>query len=163
MRRRRLVGVLMGALLGVALTGCQQADLDALDRRLAEALAPELDRRPVALPEVVSLPMLQYRYANARSPFRFEGQGFGGQRFGQGSGLAAFSLDELELVGVLGRGPRHWALFEAPDGHLYRVAQGEMVANPPARVAAISGEAVRLEAVAGKDYRWKERVMRVGE
>lgn len=163
MRRRRLVGMLKGALLVAILTGCQQADLEALDRRLARALAPELDRRPVALPEVVSLPVLHYRYANARSPFRFEGQGLDGQQFGQGGGLAAFSLDELDLVGVLGRGPRRWALFEAPDGHLYRVEEGAMLASPPARVAAITVEAVRLEAVTGKDYRWKERVMRVGE
>ncbi|MAR74487.1 pilus assembly protein PilP [Halomonas sp.] len=163
MKRRRFLGLLVGALFVAILAGCQQADLDTLDRRLAEALAPELDRRPVALPEVVTLPVLHYRYASARSPFRFEGQGFDGQQFGQGGGLASFSLDELDLVGVLGRGPRHWALFETPDGHLYRVAEGGVLASPPARVAAITVEAVRLEAVAGKDYRWKERVMRVGE
>lgn len=163
MSRRRRVGVLVSVLLGAALAGCQQADLDALDRRLAEALSPELDRQPVTLPEMVTLPVLHYRYASARSPFRFEGQDLGGLPFGSAGGLAGFSLDELELVGVLGRGPRHWALFEAPDGHLYRVAEGAMLAHPPARVASISDEAVRLEAVAGKDYRWKERVMRVGE
>ena len=154
----RLWLVLACVMTGCVLTGCEHDSLEALDERLAAALTTEWRQPAGELPESVELPILHYLYAESRSPFRFAGQV---QRDPQG--LAAFALDELTLVGVLERQSQRWALFETPGGRVHAVMEGQSLASPAVKVAAIEPDAVRLEADDPEHYAWRDRLVSVGE
>ncbi|MGQ7246673.1 pilus assembly protein PilP [Halomonas sp. V046] len=133
-------------ILVLLLAGCVDPELDALDRTLAR-----LRDHPQAVPVPVlaELPVLSvpdYRYGGSRSPFRRAGVASVSGQERAGNGLAAYPLDALTLVGVLGRDGQRWAVVRDPEGRVHRVGVGTPLGLAGRRVVAIDNQGMRLAA-----------------
>ncbi|MGO1395733.1 MAG: pilus assembly protein PilP [Halomonas sp.] len=157
------------AAAAVVLTGCAEADLDQLERTLADIRQSPGGQPPViavALPESRDL---AYLYSGERSPFlppsaiaqdgadRGEGALAPDQQR-RSEPLERFSLQELRLVGSMRMGRRRVALIAAPDGNVTSVKEGNYMGADYGRITEISRQEIRVtERVFTQRDGWQER------
>lgn len=157
-----------GLLCMVAMLGaCSDADLEGLDKQLT-ALAdqpPPAPRRLTAISR--ALPEnYGYRQAAGRSPFRADEESRSITLSPMGLStivLSQYSLDQLELQGILARGDRHWALVASPDGELHRLGLARRLGRDAWKVVAIGSRSMTLVARASTGEQvTRQQVMRLG-
>ena len=140
-------------LLGLAVlsAGCQDAGLEALERRLeawrVDAVAPARQALPAAPEEEV----ISYRFADAPSPFAVPESGEGRADVGEVASrevsrtpLEDLTIEALNLVGILRIADEAWALVRTPEGRVHRVGVGARLGRHRGRIVAIGEAEVRL-------------------
>lgn len=157
------------AAAAVALAGCVEADLDQLERTLADIRQSPGGQPPViavALPESREL---AYLYSDERSPFLPpDAMAQGGADRSEGAlapdqqrtpePLERFSLQALRLVGSMRMGRRQVALIATPDGNVTSVKEGSYMGADYGRITEISRQAIRVtERVFSQQDGWQER------
>lgn len=151
------------------LTGCADANLDQLERTLADIKQSPGGKPPaisVSLPESQSL---AYLYSEGRSPFLPpEAIAQGNASRDEGAlapdqqrtpePLERFSLQELRLVGTMRMGNRQVAMIASPDGNVTSVREGNYMGTDYGRIGGISEQEIRVtERVFTQREGWQER------
>ncbi|MCI0509104.1 type IV pilus assembly protein PilP [Chromohalobacter marismortui] len=164
---RRWRGPLIGLMALAMLSGCRDADLNALDARL-----DNLRQRPEgsieALPPSPTYRTAHYTQAQQRSPFNAErrmqaesalsSQDNGPDRQRPRDPLERFPLEQLELVGILTVDGQPSALIRAPDGNVYRLFEGDHLGTDYGRITAINDASIELvERVRDGGDAWRQR------
>ncbi|AMD01978.1 MULTISPECIES: pilus assembly protein PilP [Halomonas] len=169
-RRHRWLAV--GGALVLALAGCADPQLASLDRELATIRANPGMPEPLALPEVPRYEPTPYTEGDRRSPFRPQlpepeatpqgDDGVAPDADRPREPLEDYSLEELELVGVLSMGGQSNALIKAPDGEVHRLQIGRHMGRDHGRIVSITGSSVQLvELVPTGGGGWVERNTRI--
>ncbi|RCV89219.1 pilus assembly protein PilP [Billgrantia montanilacus] len=172
MRETRRDWLAASGVLLLALSGCADPQLSSLDRELATIRANPGTPEPLQLPEVPSYEATPYQQGDRRSPFRPQLPEPEAVPVGE-AGLApdtdrtrepleSYSLEELELVGVLAMGGKSNALIKAPDGEVHRLQIGRHMGRDHGRIVSITGSSVQLvELVPTGGGGWVERNTRI--
>ena len=154
----RLIGAMM---ICAALAGCAGGN-NELQNWVAEVKArpaPALDPLPV----MQQFETFEYAAQNLRDPFseEFNGASSSGPRPDPGrrkQTLEQFPLDNLDMVGTLGRGPGMVALVMAPDKVTYRVHPSVYMGQSDGRVTAVYEDRIEMiELVPDGAGGWLER------
>ena len=151
------------------LVGCSEANLDQLERTLADIRQSPVGQPPtiaVALPERQDL---RYVHSDDRSPFlapeaitqgsanRNEGA-LAPDRQRTPEPLERFPLQELRLVGTMRMAGRQVAMIASPDGSVTSVTQGNYMGTDYGRIADIGAQEIRVvERVFTQREGWQER------
>lgn len=76
--------------------------------------------------------------------------------------LEEYPLDALKMVGTLARGKQAWAVIQAPDGTVHRVAVGNHLGQNFGKILRVSEEKIELvELIQGTLGDWVERAASV--
>ncbi|MCE9664185.1 pilus assembly protein PilP [Halomonas sp. M5N1S17] len=172
MREMRRYWRVVGGGLMLALAGCADPQLSSLDRELATIRANPGTPASLELPQVPSYEATPYEQGDRRSPFRPQlpepetapaGEaGLAPDADRSREPLEAYSLEELELVGVLAMGGQSNALIKAPDGEVHRLQIGRHMGRDHGRIVSITGSSVQLvELVPTGGGGWVERNTRL--
>ncbi len=172
MSRRRHRWLAASAGLVLVLAGCADPQLSSLDRELAEIRANPGMPEPLELPEVPRYAPTPYEEGDRRSPFQPQlpepeatpagDVGVAPDADRPREPLEAYSLEELELVGVLTMGGQSNALIKAPDGEVHRLQVGSHMGRDHGRIVSITGSSVQLvELVPTGGGGWVERSTRI--
>ncbi|WP_110714709.1 pilus assembly protein PilP [Salinicola acroporae] len=159
--RLLLAGMLIASGL---LTGCQDADLGALEAQL-DALRHKPEGQIAALPQMPQYATADYDQSQRRSPFVAEHDEQvepvdraplpDADRPRQP--LEAFELDSLTLVGTLMVGNTPSGLVAAPDGRVHRLFEGDYLGRDYGRVVDVESRALALvETVRDPQGDWTE-------
>lgn len=153
----------------IALTGCADAELDQLERTLAD-----IRQSPGGQPPIVSVvwpesQSLAYQHSQARSPF-LPPESISEATVNPASGALApdqlrpaepleqFQLHELQLVGTLRMGGRQLAMIASPDGNVTSVQEGSYIGTDHGRISHIGAQEIRVnERVFTQREGWQER------
>ncbi|HDZ47001.1 hypothetical protein LCGC14_0155100 [marine sediment metagenome] len=153
----------------VVLAGCADAELDQLERTLADIRQSPGGQPPgvsVAWPESQTL---AYLYSEERSPFLAPNAiAEGGISPTDGAlapdqqrvqePLERFQLQELRLVGTLRMGGRQVAMIASPDGNVTSVREGNYMGSDYGRISQIAAQEIRVnERVFTQRDGWQER------
>lgn len=159
------------ALCVLALTGCQDAEIPLLDRKLDEIHATPTGQI-VPLPQTPRYQAVTYDRAGARSPFlperpeleskSIEGIDLAPNLDRARDPLEQYSLDGLRLVGTLSTDGRNSALVRDPQGKVHRVYVGEHMGTDFGRIVGITDSSVQLvEIVSNGQGGWDERARNI--
>ncbi|WP_189444449.1 pilus assembly protein PilP [Salinicola rhizosphaerae] len=155
--------------LVIGLSGCGEADLDALQEHL-DALRGKPQGKIAALPDMPAYTVAVYDQAARRSPFEpAQAKSVApvdttplpdADRPRQP--LEAFELDSLSLVGTLSVGSQRSGLIEAPDGKVHRVFVGDYLGRDYGQIKTIEPRALALtETIRTEQGGWVERQQRL--
>ena len=155
----------------LALTGCQNAEISALDRQLDEIRATP-SRQVALLPQAPRYQAVTYDRAGVRSPFvperpepeknDIEGTDLAPNLDRARDPLEQYPLDGLRLVGTLSTDGRNSALVRDPQGKVHRVYVGEHMGSDFGRIVSITDSAVQLvETVSNDQGGWIERTRHI--
>lgn len=146
--------------------GCSDAELTALDARLAELRAQPAGK-VAPLPQAPQYQTVSYDQADGRSPFMPERSVADQQRnisdlapdlSRPRDPLEAYSLDSLKLVGILSVDERRSALVRDPEGRVHRLHVGAYMGTDYGRIVSITNASVQLvEVVPNGQGGWTER------
>ena len=164
MKRFALPGI---ALCVVLLSGCQDAEIAALDRRLDEIRAAPTGQ-VAPLPASPQYLAVTYDQANLRSPFMperpepeeksLEGIDLAPNLDRPRDPLEQYPLEGLLLVGTLSIDGINSALVRDPQGEVHRVHVGEHMGTDFGRIVSITDSALQLvEIVSNGQGGWIER------
>ena len=159
---------LYGAGLGFLLAACADPQLGDLQQQLAEVSHGKGLPEPLALPNVINAPTLDYPLGDRRSPFRsqrLESEALpaaGDERMPDlervREPLETYELEALQLVGVLALGGVTHGLVRVPSGEVHRVQTGSYLGRRHGRVISVSATAIQLvELVPDGSRGWTER------
>ncbi|SDL40510.1 type IV pilus assembly protein PilP [Modicisalibacter muralis] len=168
MRRFAFPWLALGVL---ALAGCQDAEIPALDRRLDEIRAKPAGRVE-PLPQAPRYQAVTYDQAGLRSPFvperpepeenAIEGLDLAPNLDRPRDPLEQYPLDGLRLVGTLRTDGRNSALVRDPQGKVHRVYVGEHMGTDFGRIVSITDSSVQLvEVVSNGQGGWVERTRNI--
>ncbi|RTR03450.1 pilus assembly protein PilP [Halomonas nitroreducens] len=160
----------MGGALPVALvlSACGDPDLTGLERELAELRADPGALTLEPLPPMPVYRSVDYRFADARSPFQArlpESRELPAGDVDLAPDMArpkdpleAYHLDDLALVGTLMVGGQPSALVRAPTGNVHRLRVGDHMGSDFGRIVGITQASVQLvEIVPTGRGGWIER------
>ncbi len=167
--RPRSIRLALGLAALAALTGCSEDGMDDLRQFVATAHA---GRTPKVepLPEIKTQEPFAYAAAKLADPFaafnlkaqQAAGTGPRPDMNRRKEPLEEYPLDALKMVGTLARGKQAWAVIQAPDGTVHRVAVGDHMGQNFGKVLRISEEKIELvELVQGTLGDWVERAASV--
>ena len=158
-------------LLSVALAGCADPELDALELQLSEIHGDPGPVQPIELLELVSVPEAEtalYQAGEHRSPFRRQllaveqGPADNNERIPDPNRarapLEAYELAALRLAGILSTSGHTYGLIHAPDGEVHRVRLGDHLGRRHGRIVNITAASIQLvELVLAEGGGWVER------
>lgn len=164
---RRLILVCCSILVA----GCSDADLNQLDATLAEIRRAPGGQAPDIISPMPAPRPLDYRYAEARSPFlapesvrsqelllQPEASEFAPDQQRTTEPLEHFQLQSLRLVGTLGMGGQQVALIASPDGSVTSVREGNYLGSNHGRITRITSQEITIvERVFSQQQGWQER------
>ncbi|HET8790186.1 MAG TPA: pilus assembly protein PilP [Modicisalibacter sp.] len=151
----------------LALAGCQDADIAALDSKLDEIRAAPAGQ-VAPLPQTPHYQAVTYDQAGLRSPFLperpepeksgIEGIDLTPDLDRARDPLEQYPIDGLKLVGTLHVDGRNSALVRDPQGEVHRVYVGEHMGSDFGRIVGITDSSVQLvEIVSNGQGGWVER------
>lgn len=71
--------------------------------------------------------------------------------------LESFPLDSLRMVGTLQEENRIWAIIQAPDGKIHRVAKGDYVGQQYGKIVSITPKEVQIVEIVPVYGGWENR------
>ncbi|MEX1198690.1 MAG: pilus assembly protein PilP [Pseudohongiellaceae bacterium] len=158
----------LAAFLVLLLTACNGGSETAQLRQQLSSIAEQPGGEIEPLPEFESYEAFTYSAASLRSPFelpRIASQDDGEppamvqpdlER--EREPLEAFSINSLEMVGMLRREDRTMALVRDETGQVHRVTRGNYMGRNHGQVNSITAERIELtEIVPAGDGGWIER------
>lgn len=160
--------VMLMAFIAV-LGGCADAELDQLERTLADIRQSPGGQPPAVSVDWPESPTLAYLYSEERSPFLApEAIAEGGVNPTDGAlapdqqrvpePLERFQLQELRLVGTLRMGGRQVAMIASPDGNVTSVREGNYMGSDYGRISHIAAQEISVnERVFTQREGWQER------
>ncbi|MET0540646.1 MAG: pilus assembly protein PilP [Variovorax sp.] len=139
-------------LLALALAaGCSSKDAD-LDNFLATT-KQEQPQGVEPLPEVKPQESFAYAARTLRSPFVPGGSGDSSAQSVRPNSsrsrqhLEQFSLDSLQMRGIMRIGGRQYALIRSPDGVVHRVQAGQYIGQSEGRITAVEPSRINLTEI----------------
>lgn len=159
------------ALCVLILSGCQDAEIPTLDRKLDEIRATPAGQ-VVPLPQAPRYQAVTYDRAGVRSPFvperpepeknNTEGIDLAPNLDRARDPLEQYPLDGLRLVGTLSTDGRNSALVRDPQGKVHRVYVGGHMGTDFGRIVSITDSSVQLvEIVSNGQGGWIERTRNI--
>ncbi|WP_404471522.1 pilus assembly protein PilP [Vreelandella venusta] len=153
------------------LVGCSDARIDQLDATLADIRRAPGGQAPNIISPMPDPQPLDYRYAEARSPFlapesvqsqallsQQEASEFAPDYQRPAEPLESFQLETLRLVGTLRMGGQHIALIATPDGDVNSVGEGNYLGSNHGQITRISSQEITIvERVFSQQQGWQER------
>lgn len=166
MKKSVIPSLLVASLFSVSLSGCSSDGLEDLREFVKNAHA-ERKPRVEPLPEIKMQETFIYNSANLVDPFAAFNLKPPTQKSASGprpdpnrrkEPLEDYPLDSLKMVGTLSRGPKAYAVIQAPDGTVHRVQVGDHVGQNSGMINKISEEKIDLiELIQGGTGDWVER------
>lgn len=151
----------------MAMSGCADPQLGALDRELAGIRSHPGPTPDVELPDIPNYDTVSYLESEQRSPFAprqvddqreapVEGR-LAPPVDRQREPLEAYDISELELVGTLTVGGQPSALIRSPEGQVHRLQTGNYLGADHGRIIGITESSILLVELVMQRGEWVER------